>query len=138
MNDTVKKISVKVERIIPAAPGEVFDAWLNPTIKGTPWQMNDKLIFDPKIDGLWYWLIGGTAHYGRFTTLDRPGKIQHTWVSPYTLGEESTVTVTFAIQGDETVMTLVHSDLPDTEGGRGHEEGWNSFFEVFAKQFGNA
>jgi hypothetical protein len=35
-------------------------------------------------------------------------------------------------------MTLVHSDLPDTDGGRGHEKGWNFFLDSFLKQFTDA
>jgi len=35
-------------------------------------------------------------------------------MSRSTLGEETTVTVTFQEKGEDTLMTLVHSDLPDT------------------------
>jgi hypothetical protein len=63
--------------------------------------------------------------------------MQHTWVSPNTLGEESTVTVTFRTQGEQTLMTLVHSDPPDHELARGHEAGWNYFLDVFRDQFGD-
>jgi hypothetical protein len=59
-------------------------------------------------------------------------------VSPNTLGEESIVTLTFKKQGENTVMTLVHSDLPDTDGGRGHEKGWNYFLDIFPEQFTDA
>jgi hypothetical protein len=45
--------------------------------------------------------------------------MQHTWVSPNTLGKESTVTVTFQKHGEDTLMTLVHSDLPDTDEAKG-------------------
>jgi len=55
----------------------------------------DKLILNAKVDGFFYWLIYGTPHYGRFTKIERGSRIQHTWMSPYTMGEESTVTVTF-------------------------------------------
>ena len=34
-------------------------------------------------------------------------------------------------------MTLVHSDLADTDGGRGHEKGWDYFLEIFSEQFGD-
>ena len=47
------------------------------------------------------------------------------------------VTVTFKRQGEDTLMTLVHSDLPDTDSGRGHEKGWNYFLGIFTEQFGN-
>jgi DNA-binding transcriptional ArsR family regulator/uncharacterized protein YndB with AHSA1/START domain len=138
MPKSKKTLEFKFERIIPASPGEVHDAWLNPKIPGNPWHEGDKLILDPKIDGLFYWLISGTSHYGRFTEVARPGRIQHTWVSPYTLGEESTVTVTFRKKGENTLMTLVHSGLPDTDGGRKHEKGWTYFLDIFPQQFGNA
>src|SRR5438477_9078672 len=55
----------------------------------------DKLLLNPKVDGFFYWFISGTPHYGRFTKMNRPGRIQHTWMSPYTLGQESMVTLTF-------------------------------------------
>jgi hypothetical protein len=91
---------------------------------------------DPKVDGLFYWTLKGTSHYGRVTAFERPGRMQHTWMSPNTLGEESIVTVTFQKMGGDTLMTLVHSDLPDHELARGHEKGWNYFLGIFREQFG--
>ena len=132
-----KTIEFKIERTIPAPPGEVFDAWLNPKIPGNPWNAAEKFLLDAKVDGLFYWRLKGTSHYGRFTEVERPGRIQHTWMSPNTLGQESTVTVTFQKQGEDTLMTLVHSDLPDHELARGHERGWNYFVGIFGDQFGN-
>ena len=137
MKKSAKTIEIMVKRTIPAPPGEVFDGWLNPKIAGNPWNAAEKFILDPKVDGLFYWTLKETSHYGRFTKVERPARIEHTWVSPHTLGEESTVTVTFKKQGEDTLMTLVHSDLPDTAGGRGHEKGWNYFLEIFREQFGN-
>jgi uncharacterized protein YndB with AHSA1/START domain len=135
MENSRKTLEFKFERTIPAPPDEVFDAWLNPKIPGSPWNMADKLLLNPEVDGFFYWLIKGNSHYGRFTEMERPGRIQHTWVSRHTLGEETTVTLTFKKNGDDTLMTLVHSDLPDTDGGRGHEKGWNYFLDIFPDQF---
>ncbi len=45
--------------------------------------------------------------------------------------EESTVTLTFKKHGEDSLMTLMHSDLPDHELARGHEKGWNYFLEIF-------
>lgn len=135
MTESKKTIEVKVERTIPAPAVEVFDAWLNPKIPGSPWSMAEKLLLNPEVDGFFYWLVQGTAHYGRFTEVQRPARIQHTWMSRSTSGEESTVTVTFSEKGEDTLMTLVHSGLPDTDGGRGHEKGWNFILGNFTKQF---
>ena len=130
-----KPLEIKVERTITAPPREVFRAWLDPKVPGTPWNMGEKLILQPKVDGLFYWLVNGTPHYGRFTKVARPGVIQHTWMSPYTEGRESTVTVTFVKKGDETLMTLVHSGLPDNGNGKAHVGGWNEFLDAFPKHF---
>lgn len=135
MTDAPKTIEFKVERTIPAPVGEVFDAWLDPTTPGNPWSMAEKLMLDPKVDGLFYWAIRGTPHFGRFTAIDRPARVEHTWMSPNTLGAETTVSVTFRKQGADTLMTLVHSGLPDNERGRSHEGGWNYFLGAFLERF---
>jgi uncharacterized protein YndB with AHSA1/START domain len=136
MSKSAKTIEFRFERTISAPPAEVFDAWLNPKVPGNPWNMAEKLLLHPQVDGLFYWAVREIPHYGRFTEVIRPNRIQHTWVSPSTLGEESTVTLTFEKQGKDTLMVLVHSDLPDSDGGRGHEKGWNYFLGIFPDQFG--
>ena len=137
MKRSEKTIEIKIERTISASPGELFDAWLDPKIPGNPWNAAEKFLLDAKVDGLFYWRLKGTSHYGRFTEVERPDRMQHTWVSPATLGQESTVTVTFRKQGEVTLMTLVHSGLPDTDEARGHERGWNYFLGIFFEQFGS-
>jgi uncharacterized protein YndB with AHSA1/START domain len=133
--NNAKTIEVTVTRTIPASAGETFDAWLNPKIPGTPWNTADKLLLNPTVDGLFYWVFKGTPHYGRFTAVERPERIQHTWMSPNTSGLESTVTVTFEAKGKDTLMRLVHSGLPDSDAGRSHERGWNYFMEMFQAPF---
>jgi uncharacterized protein YndB with AHSA1/START domain len=135
-NKSTESREIKFERTIPAPPGEVFDAWLNPKIPGTPWHEGEKLILNPKVDGLFYWLMRGQPHYGRFTEIDRPGRIQHTWMSRNTLGEESTVTVTFQKKGEDTLMILLHSDLPNNEVAKAHEKGWIYFLDKLVDHFG--
>jgi hypothetical protein len=51
--------------------------------------------------------------------------------------QPSVVTLTFKKQGEDTVMKLVHSGIPDTDAGRGHEKGWNCRLDIFPAQFGN-
>jgi uncharacterized protein YndB with AHSA1/START domain len=134
----MKTIEFSLERVIPAPVDEVFDAWLDPKIPGKPWHEGDKVIFNPKVDGLFYVLMSDFAHYGRFIRIDRPNTIQHTFVSPNTRGLESIVTLTFKKKGAETLMTLRHEGLPDDDRGRGHEKGWTYFLgrlmEHYAKE----
>lgn len=69
-------------------------------------------------------------------SLERPGRIRHAWVLPSTVGLESTVTLTFEKRGDGTPLTLVHSGLPDDEKAKSHQNGWNSFLDLFHGNFG--
>jgi len=135
MTASKKSLTVKLERIIAAPPSKVYANWLNPKTPGNPWYEGDKLLFNPKIDGFFYWYISGTPHYGRFKKLERGSRIQHTWMSPYTEGNETEVTVTFKKKGHETLMTLMHTGLPNTEDGKGHIEGWNYFLDGVVKRF---
>jgi uncharacterized protein YndB with AHSA1/START domain len=133
-----KTLELSFERLIPAPPREVFAGWLNPKTPGTPWHENDDLILNAKKNGLFYWLTNGNVHYGRFTELKKSSRIQLTWMSRYTLGEESLVTLTFQKQGDGTLMTLVHSNLPNDEKAKAHEGGWNYFMDKLAGHYGKA
>ena len=78
-----------------------------------PWNAAEKFILDPRVDELFFWHPRETSQFGRFMEVERPGRLQHTWVSPNTLGKEATVTVTIQNQGERTLVALVHSDLPD-------------------------
>ena len=140
MTTLAKTVEITVERTIPAPPSEVFDAWLDPKVPGTLWHGHDKLILNPTVDGLWYLLSlahrrEGTPHYGRFIEIDRPGRIQHSWMSRNTLGEESTVTVTFQKKGEGTLLTLLHSGLPNADMATAHEKGWNSILDKLSDIF---
>jgi uncharacterized protein YndB with AHSA1/START domain len=135
-----KTIDLELTRTIAASPAEVFDGWLDPTCPGTPWNEAAKLVLDPRVDGLYYWLFINEAgeekpHYGRFTILDRPTKVQYTWMSPHTRGLESLVTVTFQKKGNDTLLTLRHENLPDDDQGRGHDRGWHFLLSQFADRF---
>jgi uncharacterized protein YndB with AHSA1/START domain len=140
MKSEMQTMELELTRTIPASLNEVFDGWLDPQCPGTPWNMSAKLVLDPRVDGLFYWLFINEAgqekpHYGRFTIVDRPTKVQYTWMSLHTHGLESIVTVTFQQQGQETLMTLRHENLPDDDHGRGHEKGWGYFVGQFAERF---
>ena len=135
---TTKTIELNFTRTIPATPAEVFAAWMNPEHPGNPWTGAKKLIFDGRVDGLFYFLTGkgeGWPHYGRFLVIECDYHLQYGWMSPFTNGLESVVTVTFEKKGDGTLLTLKHANLPDDERGRLHDEGWKSVIERFSEPF---
>jgi hypothetical protein len=81
----MKTYELTLNRTLPATPGEVFDAWLDPGIPCNPWHGSKRIEWEPKQGNLWYFLhimSGEKAqppyerpHFGRFRVLDRPRKM---------------------------------------------------------------
>ena len=131
--------SVTVTRMIPASAEEVFDVWMDPKSPGGPWFGAERVILNPAVDGLFYLSLKHEGriwpHYGRFLQLDRPHRIEHTWMSEGTQGAESIVTITMEPRGDLTNVTLHHAGVPDDEMGRRHQEGWSFILSALADAF---
>jgi uncharacterized protein YndB with AHSA1/START domain len=134
----IKTIELTVTRTIAATPSEIFDAWLDSTSPGSPWFGVARAIVNPVVDGLFYHSVQfeghDWAHYGRFVALERPRRIEHTWVSEATRGLESVVAITLEPKGGEAVLTLRHTNVPDDEMGRRHEQGWGFVVGALAEK----
>jgi len=136
----IKTIEFTLNRTIPGTPDETFDAWLDPNHPGSPWHGVKRVIVQPHVDGLFYRMHLSEAgdfelaHYGRFIVVERPKRIQHTWVSQHTRGLESVVTVYLKPQGGQTFLTLRHEGVPDDEMGRMHEMGWKHYLDLLAQR----
>ena len=142
MNNTgdYKTMELNFERTIPASPAEVYDAWLDPTNPAHPWHNSKRLDFKPMPGGLYHFMHikdpakGEMPHYGRFVALERPHRIQLAWMSLFTRGLESTVTVTFEAKGQDTLLKLKHANLPDDSYGHGHKH-WEVLLGKLAERF---
>jgi uncharacterized protein YndB with AHSA1/START domain len=143
MNAKIKTAELNFSRTIDASPAEVFDAWIDSTGPVSPWSGVTKAIVNPpRVDGLFYsmYLYEGNeiAHYGRFVTLEKPRRIQYTWVSRATQGLESLVTLNLEAQGGKTVVQVNHTNLPDDEGGRLHQQAWGYVLARMSTHFGKS
>jgi uncharacterized protein YndB with AHSA1/START domain len=134
-----EQTELTLTRTIAAKPAEVYDVWLDSQSPGGPWFGASRVILDARVDGLFYHCVRHGdrewAHYGRFVALDRPRRIEHTWVSEGTRGLESVVALTFAPDGDQTRVTLRHTGVPDDELGRQHGEGWAFVLSAIEQRF---
>jgi uncharacterized protein YndB with AHSA1/START domain len=138
MTTKPKTMELTFTRTIPATPAEVFGAWMDTNHPGNPWSDAKKVILDARVDGLFYFATSkgeSWPHYGRFIEIDRNQRAQYAWMSPFTRGLESVVTVTFEKKGDETLLTLTHAGLPDDDYGRLHDEGWKDCLGLFVEAF---
>jgi uncharacterized protein YndB with AHSA1/START domain len=135
----MKLTDITVTRTIAAPPERVFDVWVDPKSPGGPWFGSEHVILDPVVDGLFYFAVkheGRTwAHYGRFLRIERPDRVEYTWVSEATKGVESIVALTFVARGDQTEVTLCHRGVPDDEMGHRHKDGWNWALSKLAERF---
>jgi uncharacterized protein YndB with AHSA1/START domain len=144
----MKRSDLTLCRFIPGPADEVFAVWFDPASPGGPWYGAKKALMNVAVDGMFYFGIeraahrahlaaehglellgraddvGLDGHFGRFTAVERPRVAEHTWMSEYTHGIETHVTVTFAARDGGTQLTIVHRGLPDDEAGRAHERGW--------------
>jgi uncharacterized protein YndB with AHSA1/START domain len=129
-------LKVNVSRLIRAAPDDVFRAWLDPE-RLQRWFGTSRQIVTPKVDGLFYLAMehqGRTwPHYGRYVRIDKPRLIEFTWMSEGTEGRETVVTIEIVPRDGGTQLTLNHAGVPDTELGRGHQDGWTAIVAEFAK-----
>jgi len=135
----MKTTEITVARTIPASAAEVFDVWLDAKSPGGPWFGAERVILNPVVDGLFYFAVqheGRTwPHYGRFLRIDRPRKVEYTWVSEATKGLESIVAITFEPRGSQTEVTLRHTGVPDDDLGRQHKDGWTWMLSMLAERF---
>ena len=133
MNDSVPK--VLVERLVPAPPKKVFEAWLDPDalrrfMCPAPGSRVTRAECDPRVGGKFLVVmnVGGQdlPHRGEYLEIERYTRMVFTWLSAHA-GEGSVVTLRFADSpGGQTKLTLEHVGLADAETRTRHHGGWSS------------
>ena len=77
----------------------------------------------------------GNPARGEYVEIDPPRRVVFTWGiegrADFPPGS-STVEVVLQADGDETVVTLTHRDLPTEDYRRSHQGGWGEFLGVLA------
>lgn len=145
MNDTAP--AVTVERLVPAPPQAVFEAWLDAEalrrfMCPEPGTHVTRAECDPRVGGefLVVMNVGGRelAHHGEYLEIEPYTRLVFTWRS-HLAGEGSRVTLHFAEHpGGQTRLTLVHTGLPDAEVRGLHHGGWSSILSELASWEGFA
>jgi uncharacterized protein YndB with AHSA1/START domain len=131
MNDTA---AVVIERIIPAPPRVVFEAWLDREalqrfMCGGPGVRVTRAECDPRVGGQFLIVMNveghDLPHRGEYLEIERYTRLVFTWRS-HLAGEGSRVTLTFAeAPGRQTRLTLEHVGLADAEIRGKHHGGWS-------------
>jgi len=125
--------SARVERVLPALPDRVYDAWLDERslrefMCPAPGRATEVAV-DARIGGSLRVVMTfpdrRSEITGEFVALDRPERLSFTWRTDD--GDpESIVTVLFAPHGEtQTHMTIIHSRLVATVASN-YRAGWTS------------
>ncbi|MEE8387749.1 MAG: SRPBCC domain-containing protein [Acidiferrobacterales bacterium] len=135
---------LEISRVFSAAVETVFDAWLD--VEGIKqWMCPGEgvnvpnPIIDAKEGGAFDFTMAvgdqNLPHTGTYKIIDRPRKLQFTWLSPGTQGIETVVTLNFeSLSDNETRLTLSHAFLPDQQESDNHKGGWIRILECLDKE----
>jgi len=131
-----KPHAVEREIRIRARPETVFPFFTEPDLM-TRW-MGTTAEADPRPAGIFRVDVDGGSHVarGEFVEVSPPDRVVFTWgweseESPVRPGT-STVEITLARDGEDTIVRLVHSDLPSADSSAAHTRGWDHYLSRLA------
>ena len=135
--------ALRIVRVIPATPEEIFDAWTDAASLAV-WMAPGSVLravveVDPRVGGRFRILMKGPdcdhEHTGEYLVLERPRRLVFTWISAETQGRATTVSVELLARSPgETELTLVHEGLPDERAGERHRSGWGDILGKLAAE----
>ncbi len=139
---TAQEFELKITKVLPAAPEEVFAAWTNPD--------NLKEWISPTGHGATVPLLeareGGRyridmhgenetyVHTGEYLEFRPSERLVFTWISPGTEQKRSVVTIDLAKADGGTLLTLTHENLPSKESTERHLQGWTVIANQLAER----
>jgi uncharacterized protein YndB with AHSA1/START domain len=125
--EPVPPIELRVR--LSAAPDEVFRFFVEPE-RYVRWQ-GVRAELDPRPGGVFrVWMDESTVARGEYVTVEPPTRCVFTWgwenddaMPP----GSTTVELTLEADGNETLLLLRHTGLPDVRSAATHDEGWRFF-----------
>lgn len=124
---------VIVKKTLPATCEEVYDAWLD--AEGmSAWMTagpatRASVELEARVGGKYSVVMHADdgrhwEHIGSYVALERPRRLQFTWISVGTDNQETLVTVELEARGDSCELTLTHERIPGEKARGEHREGW--------------
>jgi uncharacterized protein YndB with AHSA1/START domain len=136
------KPSLTIKRRINAPPAKVYQAWTDPQKMMRWYAPADaetlRAEADARVGGRFGVLMrtaDGEEHdvSGVYREVVPDEKLVFTWTWRSKPEWESLVTVTLKRDGEGTILTLIHEQLPDDAERDGHHNGWTGAIEKLAR-----
>lgn len=129
--------TVTLRRTIQASCEEVFDAWLDAEgmrIWMCPGAVTScEVDLEPRVGGHFRIVMRASqarfVNTGEFLVLDRPSKLQFTWISSRWDHQETLVTVELHARAASCELILTHERFPVTHSAAQLTTGWTSMLE---------
>lgn len=136
--------TVTVRKLIPASCEEVFDAWLDADGMREwmrPGPVTDCIVaLEPRVGGKFSIVMmlpeGEVVNRGEILTLERPSKLQFTWISSRWGNQETLVTVELQAAEAQCELLLTHERFPAEHSSDQLTGGWNQILEKLAGVLG--
>jgi uncharacterized protein YndB with AHSA1/START domain len=129
--------TVKIRKLLPASCEEVFDAWLD-TDGMCRWMCPGpvtgcEVTLEPRVGGHFRIVMSAPGaqlvHTGEFRVLDRPSRLEFTWVSSRMDHQETLVTIELHEREDKCELVLTHQRVPQEHPAGQLGQGWNQILE---------
>ncbi len=123
-----------------AAPPEVVFPYFTDAALAVKW-IADSAYLDARPRGTFAIDVRGNPARGEFVVVDPPHRVVFTWGIEHRADfppGSSTVEVVLQADGEETVVTLTHRDLPTEDFRRSHRAGWGEFLGLLGEQAGSS
>ena len=139
----MKGQTVVVRKLITASREEVFDAWLDADGMREwmrPGPVTDCAVtLEPHVGGNFKIVMsspeGETVSLGEILILERPSKLQFTWISSRWDYQETLLTVELRQAGTQCQLTLTHERFPVEHSSSQLVGGWNQILEKLGSLF---
>jgi uncharacterized protein YndB with AHSA1/START domain len=138
--------SVMIRKVLLASRNEVYDAWLD--AGGMREWMRPgpvakcEVTLEPRVGGHFRIVMMSfdpdveVVNTGKFLILERPSKLQFTWISPRWDNQETLVTVELRELGADCELIVTHERFPVQHSSKQLETGWNEILEKFGGHLG--
>lgn len=129
--------SMTLRRLLRASAEEVFDAWLDADGMSA-WMCpglvtNCEVTLEPHVGGHFHIVMKAPGielrNTGEFLVLERPAKLQFTWISSRWGHEETLVTIDLHQRESQCELVLTHERFPKERSLEELEKGWNQIVQ---------
>lgn len=129
--------AITLSKVLPASREEVFDAWLDAEGMGE-WMYPGPVTkceatLDPRVGGRFRIVMTAPGaqfiNTGEFRVLERPSKLEFTWISSRWDDEETLITIELHERGAQCELVLTHSRFPEAHSLQQLQHGWGQILE---------